>query len=190
MALFPLLGCRHSPKVVPAEVTDTEYQVLSAYFTGKFKRVPEVRQIVIFSETLPMADDLKGINDLGYEHRMSAIAAAHGPLFRVLLDANRNSTHFHRSFSLPVPYQIIESSEMRSIFGTKGDIWGRFYQKYPNSSGFLALSRVGFSPNENQAAFYMSNHCGGLCGAGYFVIMEKRTGSDWKVLQETHLWIS
>jgi len=54
-----MLGCRHSLKVVPVEVTDAEYQVLSAYTTGKLKGVADIRQIVIFSETLAIGEDLK-----------------------------------------------------------------------------------------------------------------------------------
>ena len=59
MLLVPMLGCRHSLKVVPVEVTDAEYQVLSAYTTGKLKGVADIRQIVIFSETLAIGEDLK-----------------------------------------------------------------------------------------------------------------------------------
>jgi len=84
----------------------------------------------------------------------------------------------------------MEASKMSSIFATKGGDWPRFYEKFPNSSGVLHLSRVGFSPDKNQAVFYIANHCGGLCGGDYFVIMEKKTGSAWKILQEVQLWIS
>ena len=78
---------------------------------------------------------------------------------------------------------------MSSIFGTPGDTWGRYYEKYPNSAGLFRLSRVGFNSDGNQAAFYISNHCGGLCGSGYFVIMEK-VNSNWKVVQEIQAWVS
>lgn len=185
--LSSLFGCRHS-RVAPAEVTDAEYQVLSAYATGKLRSGVGVKQVVILSETLAMTDNFAGTSAV--KRAIPKLRKAYGPLFSAFFDVSHHSSKFHRSFTLPVPYQIVDSSEMDSIFGTPGDIWGRYYQKYPGSQGILELSRVGFSPDGQQAAFYLSNRCGGLCGGGYFVVMERQVDSDWKVLQEVQVWIS
>jgi hypothetical protein len=182
MALSSLFGCRHSP----AEVTDAEYRVLSAYAAGKFVGEERIRQIVIFNETVGRAETPQGMADLNNVH---GLKTAHSQVYRAFLDANLYPGSFRRSFTLPVPYQIVASSEMHSIFGTPGDVWGRFYEKYPNSTGLLRLSRVGFNSDGNQAAFYISNYCGGLCGGGYFVLMEK-VNSNWKVVQEVQVWVS
>jgi hypothetical protein len=182
IVLASLFGCKHSP----AEITDAEYRVLSAYIAGKFVGEEGVRQIVIFSETVGGGERPEQIADL---NDVPGLKTAHGQVYRAFLDANLHPSSFHRSFTLPLPYQIVEPSEMRSIFGTPGDVWGRYYEKYPNSTGFLRVSRVGFNSDANQAAFYISNHCGGLCGGGYFAIMEK-VNSNWKVVQEMQVWIS
>lgn len=182
MALASLFGCR----LFPAEVTDAEYGVLSAYTAGKFVGEGRVGQIVIFNETVSGPETPLGMDNL---NNAPGLKTAHGQIYRAFLDANLHPGSFHRSFTLPVPYQIVTSSEMQSIFGTPGDIWGRYYEKYPNSTGLLRLSRVGFDSDGNQAAFYISNDCGGLCGSGYFVIMEK-VNSDWKVVQEVQIWLS
>ena len=182
MALASLFGCGHSP----AEVTDAEYRVLSAYTAGKFVGPEGVRQIVIFNETSKGAEAPQGIVDL---NNIPGLKTVHSQVYRAFLDANLHPSSFHRSFTLPIPYQIVTSSEMHSIFGTSGAIWGRYYEKYPNSTGLLKLSRVGFNSDGNQAALYVSTYCGGLCGAGYFVIMEK-VDSNWKVVQEVEVWVS
>ena len=182
MALASLFGCRHSP----TEVADAEYRVLSAYTAGKFVGEERVRQIVIFNETVGGAETPQGMVDLS---NFPGLKTAHSQVYRAFLDANLHPSSFHRSFTLPVPYEIVASSEMHSIFGTSGDVWGRYYEKYPNSTGLLRLSRVGFNSDGNQAAFYISNYCGGLCGGGYFVIMEK-VNSNWKVVQEVQVWVS
>jgi hypothetical protein len=182
MALAWLFGCGHSP----AEVTDAEYRVLSAYIAGKFVGQERVRQIVIFNETLKGAEAPQGIVDL---NKVPGLNTVHSQVYRAFLDANLHPGSFHRSFTLPIPYQIVASSEMRTTFGTPGDTWGRYYEKYPNSAGLLRLSRVGFNSDGNQAALYVSNYCGGLCGGGYFVIMEK-VDSNWKVVQEVQVWVS
>jgi hypothetical protein len=182
MALAWLFGCGHSP----AEVTDAEYRVLSAYTAGKFVGRERVGQIVIFNETLKGAEAPQGIVDL---NNIPGLNTVHSQVYRAFLDANLHASSFRRSFALPIPYQIVSSSEMHSIFGTPGDIWGRYCEKYPNSPGLLRLSRVGFNSDGNQAALYVSIHCGGLCGGGYFVIMEK-VDSNWKVVQEVQVWVS
>jgi len=182
VALASLFGCRHSP----AEVTDAEYRVLSAYTAGKFASEEGVRQIVIFNETVSGPETPLGMDNLS---NVPGLKTVHSQVYRAFLDANLHPGSFHRSFNLPFPYQIVTWSEMSSIFGTPGDTWGRYYEKYPNSAGLFRLSRVGFNSDGNQAAFYISNHCGGLCGSGYFVIMEK-VNSNWKVVQEIQAWVS
>ena len=182
MALASLLGCRHSP----AEVTDAEYRVLSAFIAGKLVGEERVPQIVIFNETVGGGETPEGMAGL---NKVPGLKTAHSQVYHAFLNANLHPRSFHRSFTLPIPYQILASSEMDSIFGTPGDTWGHYYEKYPNSGGFVSLSRVGFNSDGSQAAFYISNHCGGLCGGGYFVIMEK-VNSNWKVVQEVQLWVS
>ncbi len=175
MTVASLFGCAHSP----AEVSGAEYRVLSAYTAGKFAGDERVRQIVILNETLRGAETPQGtMDDL---NSVPGLKTVHGQVYRAFLDANLHPGSFHRSFKLPFPYQIVESSEMHSIFGTPGDIWGRYYEKYPNSNGLLRLSRVGFNSDGSQAAFYVSNSCGGLCGGGHFVIMEE-VDSKWRVV--------
>lgn len=182
MALASLFGCRHSP----AEVTVAEYRVLSTYIAGRFVGEEHVRQIVIFNETLSGAETPSGIDGL---NKVPGLKTVHSQVYRAFLDANLHPSSFHRFFTLPMPYQIVTSSEMHSIFGTPGDVWGRYYEKYPGSSGLFRLSRVGFNSDGTQAAFYISNHCGGLCGGGHFVIMEK-VDASWKVMQEVQVWVS
>jgi hypothetical protein len=160
--------------------------VLSAYIAGEFVGGQCVRQIVIFNETVSGTETPWGKDVL---NNVAGFTTVHSQIYRVFVDANLQPSSFHRSFTLPVPYQIVASSEMHSIFGTPGNAWGRYYKKYPNSMGLLRLSRVGFNSDGNQAAFYVSNSCGGLCGEGSFVIMEK-VDSNWKVLQEVQVWVS
>jgi hypothetical protein len=67
--------------------------------------------------------------------------------------------------------------------------WGEYYRRFPGSQGVLTLSRVGFNAERTQAPFFFSNQCGGLCGAGRYVVMEKR-GSDWVIRKEIEMLLS
>ncbi|WP_431162820.1 hypothetical protein [Flagellimonas beolgyonensis] len=64
--------------------------------------------------------------------------------------------------------------------------WEKIKKKYGTDLVFQ-LSRVNYL--DKYASFYYSYHCGGLCGSGNFVIMEKIQGK-WKILKSFELWVS
>jgi len=69
------------------------------------------------------------------------------------------------------------------------NFWDRFYRKYPNSPGLMFFSKVGFNDRHEQAFLYMGKSCGGLCGVGKYVLLNKVNG-EWVVSNEQELWIS
>ena len=48
---------------------------------------------------------------------------------------------------------------------------------------------MGFNADGTQALFYISNRCGGLCGRGSYVVMEKRD-DHWVIEKEIEMWVS
>ena len=73
--------------------------------------------------------------------------------------------------------------------GRVENFWARFYKKYPNSSGLVFFSKVGFNDRHDQAFVYVGRTCGGLCGAGEYVLLNKVNG-QWVVRDEEGLWVS
>jgi len=69
---------------------------------------------------------------------------------------------FGTLFRVPVVYELVDKAEIDAIF-EKGGWWTDYYKRYPNSQGFLTLSRVGFSPDGKQALLYAKNGCGKIC---------------------------
>jgi hypothetical protein len=99
--------------------------------------------------------------------------------------------HLSRQFDIPVKYVLVTDKDIEPLF-PKGEIdraWQRFYAKYPHSSGIISFSNVGFNPEMNQAFVATSKGCGGLCGAGYYVLLTKKDGV-WKVTSKTMTWVS
>lgn len=96
-----------------------------------------------------------------------------------------------RRFELPVDYVLVTRKELDRLFG-RGDVgggWERFYKKYPGSAGIISLSNVGFNAAMDQALVAPSKGCGGLCGAGYYVLLAKRDGV-WRVQSKSMTWVS
>jgi hypothetical protein len=67
--------------------------------------------------------------------------------------------------------------------------WSKFYAKYPNSSGIISFSNPGFNRGYTQAVVSTGRGCGGLCGAGYFVLLAKEHGV-WTVKTKAETWVS
>jgi hypothetical protein len=192
-----------SPAGPIVEVSESEYQVLSDYiasaFTGDTERDRiggRVARIVIVSETYTDGADNKVEDEDGKPLSWNQISTKFQKELPALQPASINSlrevnTHpatFRHSFRLPVAYELVNKAEFDAIF-KKGGWWTDYYTKYPNSQGILSLSRVGFSPDGKQAVFFASNHCGGKCGTGAYVVMEK-SDSGWKVVKELLIWVS
>lgn len=95
-----------------------------------------------------------------------------------------------RRFDLPVDYVLVTHKEIDRLF-SRGGVggWDRFYRKYPDSPGIISLSNVGFNAAMDQALVAPSNGCGGLCGAGYYVLLSKRDGV-WRVQSKSMTWVS
>ncbi|HKE59326.1 MAG TPA: hypothetical protein VKB46_21605 [Pyrinomonadaceae bacterium] len=96
-----------------------------------------------------------------------------------------------RQLTLPVKYVIVGSKELDQVFRKQGIVsgWNAFYRRYPQSSGTIDMSNVGFNAELDQALVYTGRMCGGLCGAGHFVLLSKDE-RGWKVAAKVMTWIS
>jgi len=95
------------------------------------------------------------------------------------------------ALDVPINYVLVGSKDLEPLF-PKGEFdrgWTRFYAKYPQSSGTIDFSNPGFNRDYTQAVVSTGRWCGGLCGAGYFVLLTKDRGA-WKVKTKIETWVS
>lgn len=64
--------------------------------------------------------------------------------------------------------------------------WKKIEKKF-GTRLVMALSKIKYM--DNYATLYFGHHCGGLCGAGRLIIMEKKDGK-WTILGDLQLWDS
>ena len=181
-------------------MSTTEYEVLTdwidAEFTGKERVDKKIAKVVIFDATESGDDDLLD-NDEGqhipWEKTADSVRKQDPVLQQTTLDAfrkvNVQQAMVARFLRPAIDYEIVSSSQVESIFCKGCGNWDEYYKRFPNSNGILTFSRVGFSADSMQAFFYLSNRCGGLCGGGRYVVMEKHNGR-WAVQNEIEMWIS
>lgn len=95
---------------------------------------------------------------------------------------NLRSMKLDAKFVLPAKYALATTEDVRRF--TTFD----FEKRFPNSYGYITLSKVGFSRDGRQALFYTEHSCG-LCGNGEYVLMIKANG-HWTIQKESYTWIS
>jgi hypothetical protein len=101
---------------------------------------------------------------------------------------NRRTHQLSNRFELSVDYVLISEEEFNDIF-EKGTGWEDFYVRYPNSTGIIHLSRVGFNHEMNQALIYAGHQAYWLAGRGYYVLLTKEDGT-WVINSSVVVWIS
>ncbi len=103
---------------------------------------------------------------------------------------NAKAYKLENKFSIPQTVILIPDEELNKIFRdnpSKG--WDAFYEKYPNSSGAIRISRVGLNSNQTQAILYFGYQDGLVSGEGYLIFLTKDEGK-WIVKEQVSLWIS
>jgi hypothetical protein len=207
-ALFMLLTLLIASTACHKHPTAPECDVLSAFIDGNFasrKGVQPIEptgngivRIVIFNLTESDQDGQNVRMDgngqpIPWAQTASSLQSSVPTLNRTTMvafrDANRQQASLRRSLHPAIDYDLVDSKQLEFIFKRGGGDWPAFYKRFPGSSGIMSFSRVGFSQDGTQALFYVSNHCGGLCGVGMYVVMEKRSGS-WAIEKQIEMWIS
>lgn len=195
-----LIACyafSQTPKNNHPEVSQSEYEIFSTFiarsFVGKAgtERVAfPVSQIIIVDRT--EFDESEVEEEMSWKEvrkflrkQVPSLQLATVENFR---ESNLWQAALQQRFEIPLPYQLVADSTLDSIIHDIAD-WPQYYKQYPGAQGFLTLSRVGFSPDGEQAMFYVTNHCGGKCATWSFVVAQKR-GAKWAVVKEVIFGVS
>ena len=104
-------------------------------------------------------------------------------IFKAFEQTNKESLFLENRFAIRKPYRLVGSSELEAAFrstvpSVRGDGWEGFRQNFPNSTGYLIFSAVGFNPKKTIAIVFVDYRCGGLCGSARYYVLQKRNG-DW-----------
>lgn len=160
-----------------------EYAVYSAVIPDLFAESQD-RSVVIEEQTITDRTYLD--NDEQYFQRMFP-TLGEGVAANYKL-RNKIPARLKDSFDFKMRHVVVKEQELRRILKDAGS-WNDFYKVYPTSVGFVYVSRVGFNSAMNQALVYIGHSCGGLCGTGNYVLLEK-TADRWRVVKREMVWIS
>ena len=201
LILVGLTSCNrsHAPLTGKTELSAPEYEVLASWVDAKVASKELVNKgvdkVVIFNTT--SGDPHLQLQDNGrpvpWEREAESLREKEPALQKATTDAfgrvNVEQALLRPSLHCAVECVVVDSAQLEAIFKKGGGDWPAFYSQFPGSTGLLTFSRVGFSTDGTQALFYVSGNCGGLCGAGYYVVMEKRN-EHWMLKKEINVWVA
>lgn len=189
----------HALNSTKADVETEKYAVYSALIKELYIH-DGVKQLVIQQQTTCVnhTKDKKASNESGSFDEY---------IMNKLMQEFPNGDHFSDDFfarqkdcyslsqrlDVPVKYVLISTEEHEALFPKDHydltEVWKKFYEKYPSSSGIINFSNVGFNTDMSKALVYTGQGCGELCGAGYIVLLAKEQGV-WKVKGKRPEWVS
>lgn len=68
--------------------------------------------------------------------------------------------------------------------------WEVFHARFPGVSGVTSTSGVGIGKDGRQALLTVDHSCGGICGAGHVVLLERDDDGKWRVKRARMTWVS
>ena len=93
----------------------------------------------------------------------------------------------------PQGTRLVTRAEVDAAFIPRGpseDAWASFHRRF-NAGGYLNVSDIVFSPDQNNALVYYEMRCGGLCGMGAYVWLSRDSGgSRWAIRRRIVSWVS
>jgi hypothetical protein len=159
----------------------------------KFTFNGRVKLIVLQAETAccPMYEDESIKAEWGYSeswHQMAkeSMPEAEQQTLEDYLAVNKTPDSL-KVFNLGINYVLVKDSDLPNDGYDR--FWTKFYEKYPDSSGIIFFSNVGFNYRHDQAFLYAGRNCGGLCGEGEYILLGKVNGK-WFIQREQGLWVS
>jgi hypothetical protein len=160
-----------------AGVSDEEYEIYSSVIKQLYVQ-PNTRQVIIEERTFRYDFAVENDEPWREKNKKKGVSIDESAADDY---ETKNSTKWllnKNSFKLPMKISLITDDDLRSIFhGSWGDLeWINYYRRFPESRGFVMLSRIGFNTERTQALVYVGSRCGPGCGDIHFLLLEKANG--------------
>jgi hypothetical protein len=183
-------ACQQSATSSPADPTPQldpnieEYAVYAAILEGTFIS-ENTRQVLIMDHTRTQEPEL--MEDFLAEFQENTPTAPE--LAASFKERNQQPYPLEPVLDLEVEYQLLTQEEVDELHPLdEASGWKLFYEKYPDSVGFIHLSRVGFNANLSQALVYIARYHYEQPLLGGYYLMTRQDGC-W-VIESGLEWIT
>ena len=103
----------------------------------------------------------------------------------------KNATPGPTPVSIPAT-SVLRISNVSRIFAGDGDFsakWEAFFTRFAPARAYNTISRPGFDAPRRNAVIATGTICGGRCGQGRLIVLEK-TGGAWRIARRVDTWVS
>ena len=154
----------------PPDPDIEEYAIYNALLKSKFAGT-DISQILFIDQTFVSSESLMERDLAAFQES----APLDGELINSFTDRNQHPYPLEPDLDFGLDYQLLsreDVDELRSQDEASG--WKLLFEKYPNSYGFVHLSRVGFNADFSQALVFMSTfHYDRLMEGGYYLMIKQ-----------------
>ena len=191
-------SCQQSATPSPASPTPTrlstatpqldpdieEYAVYAAILEGTFVR-EDTKQVLIMDHT--QTQEPVVMEDFLADFQENTPLAPE--LVASFKERNQGPHPLEPVLDLEVEYQLLTQEEVDELHPQdEASGWKLFYEKYPDTVGFIHLSRVGFNADLSQALVYIAHYHYQQPLLGGYYLMTRQDGR-W-VVETGYEWIT
>jgi hypothetical protein len=169
------LSAPASQSISDVAISDEEYEIYSTVIKEKYIQ-PNTKLLIIEERTFRY--DFAVDNDEPWREKRKGVTIVRSAA-EDYEAKNSSKWLLNKSmFKLPVKLNLITDLDLKAIFhGHWGELeWIGYYRRYPESTGFVMLSRIGFNTEHTQGLLYIGSRCGPGCGEINFLLLEKVNG--------------
>ena len=136
--------------ISPANIEQWEYEIMSALISSYYGNDFELLLIDDHTEAWCIKEQLKELRSEWVELKSETIDS--------LITRNNHSVPIKNKLSVDTKYQLMPRDSYYEILKAGGcPDWDHFDEVYPDSPGFMTISRVGFDSKYSQALIYFGN---------------------------------
>ena len=173
------------PLETASEIDNEEYKVYSTFFNDWNSHKIIIKQATSNSISIHQGNSF-------YEYLKDQISEVDTTTITDFIEKNETIYYLDNLFSVsPKKVTLVSENEITDIFNTQ-DLnagWKNLKLRYPDSNGFVQVTRVGLNSEKNQAVFEIGHFYASL-GAEGRIIFLKKINSKWQVVQTFSTWIS
>jgi len=176
---FGVLGGQEGPG---AKASEEEYEIYSSMIREMYVK-PDSKLLMVEERTSRY--DFSGGDDQPWRDKPKGLVIDQSAV-EDYESKNRGQSVLNKGlFKLATKCELITDADLRAIFhGHWGELeWTEYYRRFPTSSGFIMLSRVGFNTEHTQALLYIGSRSGPGYGEIHFLFLEK-AGGTWAIKKQ------
>jgi len=163
----------------PAHQTDPdveEYAVYNALLESRFSG-GNISQVLIIDHTRVNHEELLEFDLASFQE----VTPLKEDLINSFKARNQQPHKLEPDLDFGLDYQLLSQEEVDELHPQdEASGWKLFYEKYPDTVGFVYLSRVGFSTNFKKALVYMEQyHYDQPLQGGYYLLIKR--GGGWEI---------